>query len=244
MNPDVAYRQCEAITRREAKNFSYGIRLLKEPERHALSAVYALARRIDDIGDGDAPAPQRLEELAAVRKDLEPISADTDDPVLAGVAHAADRYGLPMAAFGELIDGCEMDVEGDVVRHHRRPGRVLPPGGRLGRAPLAGRLRRGRPGRGQSAGRRPRRGSPADQHPPRHRRGRGPGPGLPAGRGRRSRGVPTRPERAARRRSPTWSPSSATGPGSGSTGAFGCCRCSTAGAGPAWRPWPGSTAGC
>ncbi len=114
MNADVAYAQCEAITRREAKNFAYGIRLLKPPERQALSAVYALARRIDDIGDGDAPAAQRLEELAAVRKDLEPISARTDDPVLAGVAHATARYGLPMAAFGELIDGCVMDVEGSV----------------------------------------------------------------------------------------------------------------------------------
>jgi phytoene synthase len=138
MNPEVAYRQCEAITRKEAKNFAYGIRLLKEPERHALSAVYALARRIDDIGDGDAPAPQRLEELAAVRKDLEPISADTDDPVLAGVAHAADRYGLPMAAFGELIDGCVMDVEGgsyatidDLVGYCRRVA------GSVGRLSLA-----------------------------------------------------------------------------------------------------------
>src|ERR1039458_9889398 len=112
MNTETAYRTCEDITRREAKNFGYGIRLLRVPERHALSAVYALARRIDDIGDGDAPAAQRLEELAAVRKDLEPISTDTDDPVLAGVAHAAARYGLPMAAFGELIDGCVMDVEG------------------------------------------------------------------------------------------------------------------------------------
>ena len=138
MNPEAAYRQCEAITRTEAKNFSYGIRLLREPERHALSAVYALARRIDDIGDGDASAPQRLEELAAVRKDLEPISADTDDPVLAGVAHAAARYGLPMAAFGELIDGCVMDVEGgsyatidDLVGYCRRVA------GSVGRLSLA-----------------------------------------------------------------------------------------------------------
>jgi phytoene synthase len=138
MNADAAYRQCEAITRREAKNFAYGIRLLKEPERHALSAVYALARRIDDIGDGDAPAAQRLEELAAVRKDLEPISTDTDDPVLAGVAHAAARYGLPMAAFGELIDGCVMDVEGaeystidDLVGYCRRVA------GSVGRLSLA-----------------------------------------------------------------------------------------------------------
>jgi phytoene synthase len=138
MNAEVAYRQCEEITRREAKNFAYGIRLLKEPERHALSAVYALARRIDDIGDGDAPASQRLEELASVRKDLEPISADTDDPVLAGVAHAAARYALPMAAFGELIDGCVMDVEGasyatidDLVGYCRRVA------GSVGRLSLA-----------------------------------------------------------------------------------------------------------
>ncbi len=138
MNADAAYRQCEAITRHEAKNFAYGIRLLKEPERHALSAVYALARRIDDIGDGDAPAAQRLEDLAAVRKDLEPISADTDDPVLAGVAHAAARYGLPMAAFGELIDGCVLDVEGaeyatidDLVGYCRRVA------GSVGRLSLA-----------------------------------------------------------------------------------------------------------
>jgi phytoene synthase len=138
MNAEVAYAQCEAITRREAKNFSYGIRLLKAPERQALSAVYALARRIDDIGDGDAPAPQRLEELAAVRKDLEPIPADTEDPVLAGVGHAAARYGLPMAAFGELIDGCVMDVEGaeyatidDLVGYCRRVA------GSVGRLSLA-----------------------------------------------------------------------------------------------------------
>ncbi|HEY6625249.1 MAG TPA: squalene/phytoene synthase family protein [Acidimicrobiales bacterium] len=138
MNADAAYLECEAITRREAKNFAYGIRLLKEPERHALSAVYALARRIDDIGDGDAPAAQRLEELAAVRKDLEPVSAETDDPVLAGVAHAAARYGLPMAAFGELIDGCVMDVGGaeyatidDLVGYCRRVA------GSVGRLSLA-----------------------------------------------------------------------------------------------------------
>ena len=57
VNPETAYAACEAITRREAKNFAYGIRLLAPPERRALCAVYALARRIDDIGDGDdAPA--------------------------------------------------------------------------------------------------------------------------------------------------------------------------------------------
>ncbi|MDN5751579.1 MAG: squalene/phytoene synthase family protein, partial [Pseudonocardia sp.] len=53
---DEAYEECERITRSQAKNFSYGIRLLPAPKRRALSAVYAFARRVDDIGDGDLPA--------------------------------------------------------------------------------------------------------------------------------------------------------------------------------------------
>jgi phytoene synthase len=107
----VAYEQCEEITRREAKNFSYGIRLLRLPERQALSAVYAMARRIDDIGDSDAPSDEKLAALARVRIALaEP--PDDDDPVLVALADAARCYPLPMDAFGELIDGCEMDVAG------------------------------------------------------------------------------------------------------------------------------------
>lgn len=109
---DRAYLECEAITRREAKNFAYGIRLLRPPERRALSAVYALARRIDDIGDGDQPAEEKLEGLARVRSDLAALGDTGDDPVLAAVADVERRYGLPMAAFGELVDGCEQDVVG------------------------------------------------------------------------------------------------------------------------------------
>jgi len=112
MNADDAYRACEEITRREARNFAYGIRLLRPPERRALSAVYALARRIDDIGDGDLPAAERLAGLSEVRKSLSTLSPDDSDPVLAGVAHASARYGLQLSAFEDLIDGCEMDVNG------------------------------------------------------------------------------------------------------------------------------------
>jgi phytoene synthase len=112
VNVTDAYKTCESITRREAKNFSYGIRLLRPPERDALSAVYALARRIDDIGDGDGPAEDRLAALAQVRADLSDPAAHGDDAVLVAVADAARRYDIPMGAFGELIDGCELDVRG------------------------------------------------------------------------------------------------------------------------------------
>jgi phytoene synthase len=137
---DVAasYDECEAITRREAKNFSYGIRLLGAPQRRALSAVYALARRIDDVGDGTAERADKLTALAAIRKDLDPIPADTEDPVLTALADARGRFDLPMDAFGDLIDGCEMDVHGttydtieDLVVYCRRVA------GSVGRLSLA-----------------------------------------------------------------------------------------------------------
>jgi phytoene synthase len=127
MNVGDAYAQCEAITNEQAKNFSYGIRLLPKPKRLALSAVYALARRIDDIGDGDLPAARKLEELADVRKALGEGPGNGDDPVLVAIDDAARRYQLPMDQFGHLIDGCEMDVTGttyatadDLVGYCRR----------------------------------------------------------------------------------------------------------------------------
>ena len=110
-----AYRECERITREQARNFSWGIRLLPEPKRHALSAVYAMARRIDDIGDGSLPAPEKLRLLAEARAGAIDPAAHRDDPVLLGLDDAAHRLPIPLAAFGELVDGCEMDVSG---RHY------------------------------------------------------------------------------------------------------------------------------
>lgn len=106
-----AYRICEDITRTQARNFYYGIRLLREPKRTALCALYALARRVDDIGDGDLPVPAKVEALAAVRESLCDIEGSTD-PVLVAVADAARRYPVPLDAFSELVDGVEMDVRG------------------------------------------------------------------------------------------------------------------------------------
>ncbi len=122
MDVPAAYRHCEEITRSQARNFSYGIRLLPPPKRRALSAVYAFARRIDDIGDGDLPADQKLAALSEARTEIEALAAETespsgtpqvqDDAVLIALADAGRRFPIPLAAFGELIDGCEADVRG------------------------------------------------------------------------------------------------------------------------------------
>src|SRR2546430_16508170 len=62
-----AYRRCEAITRRRAANFYYGIRLLPAEKRRAMSAAYAFARPGDGICGGPlraAPKPPPLRQPA------------------------------------------------------------------------------------------------------------------------------------------------------------------------------------
>jgi phytoene synthase len=63
MTVEEAYRHCEEVTRAEAANFYYGIRLLPRERRAAMCAVYAFARRVDDIGDGVLPDEQKLARL-------------------------------------------------------------------------------------------------------------------------------------------------------------------------------------
>jgi phytoene synthase len=109
-----AYQVCEQITRDCARNFHYGIRLLPTPRRDALCALYALARRIDDIGDGDLPTTEKLRALAELRVALRDLPSSTE-PVLMAVHDASRRYPVPLPAFDELIDGVEMDVTG---RHY------------------------------------------------------------------------------------------------------------------------------
>jgi phytoene synthase len=109
---EFAYRTCEQITREQARNFSWGIRLLPAHKRGALSAVYAMARRIDDIGDGTLPAEEKVRLLAQARDVATDPAGHPDDPVAVALADAATRLPIPLAAFGELVDGCEMDVRG------------------------------------------------------------------------------------------------------------------------------------
>jgi len=110
----VAFDTCADITRTQARNFHYGIRLLPPEKRAALCAVYALARRIDDIGDGDLPIAVKRDRLAEVRAALENLYTATD-PVPVAVRDATTRHPIPIGAFGELVDGVERDLDGGPV---------------------------------------------------------------------------------------------------------------------------------
>jgi len=120
VDADEAYAQCEQITWEQARNFAYGIRLLPPDKRRALAAVYAYARRIDDIGDGDLPAGEKTAQLEAARQQVRTLVArvngdtaaelDDTDAVLVALADVGSRFQVPLEAFEELIDGCLADV--------------------------------------------------------------------------------------------------------------------------------------
>jgi phytoene synthase len=103
---------CERVTRARARNFWYGIRLLPPERRHALAAVYAMSRRIDDAGDDDLPVHVKATRLAEIEASLDRIGPESDDPILAALGIAARRFPLPVGAFHDLVAGVRMDVEG------------------------------------------------------------------------------------------------------------------------------------
>lgn len=112
MSVDAAYAECTRITRREARNFAWGIMLLPRPKRLALSALYAYARRVDDIADGTGSTDERRAELATVRTSVAELPrTSAEDPVMLALADAVVRYPVPKAALLELLDGALWDVD-------------------------------------------------------------------------------------------------------------------------------------
>jgi 15-cis-phytoene synthase len=108
---ELAYEHCRRIARASGSSFYAGMRLLPPDRRAALFAVYALARQIDDIADGDLGDNQKLAALEHTRSELSRIG-ESVEPVLVAVADAASRFPIPLQAFGDLIDGAEMDTHG------------------------------------------------------------------------------------------------------------------------------------
>ena len=107
-----ALRYCAQVTRREAANFYYGIRLLPRAKFDALCAIYAFARAVDDIGDGPLDGETKLEQLAGARAGIEQLDPCSPDPVIAALAAVEQSFTLPRSSFTDLVDGVQMDVVG------------------------------------------------------------------------------------------------------------------------------------
>ena len=109
MSVQEAYAEVGRITRREAKNFAYGIMVLPRAKRQAIAAIYAYARRVDDVADGDLSLQEKQTQLEALRAALE--NEDPADPVFVALRDARERFGIPREPLEALIDGGLQDTE-------------------------------------------------------------------------------------------------------------------------------------
>jgi phytoene synthase len=109
-------RVADAITAKAHTSFETGMRVLARPRRDAMRAIYAFARVIDDIADGNWPRATKTRLLGEWREEIgrlyegRPVSA-----IGRALAGPVARYDLPQAEFLSLIEGMEMDAQGPIV---------------------------------------------------------------------------------------------------------------------------------
>ena len=113
MSVQEAYAEVCRITRREAKNFAYGIMVLPRAKRQAIAAIYAFARQVDDVADGELPPEEKRARLEELRAALE---TDRADPVFVALRDARERFGIPREPLEALIDGGLQDSEQSTYR--------------------------------------------------------------------------------------------------------------------------------
>jgi len=105
-------RQCARIARHEARTFYYALLLLPPGRRHAIHAVYAFSRAVDDVADDPALSPaDKLRRLEAHRASLASVyDGRPATPRLAALADAVVRHSIPRSMLETLVDGVAMDV--------------------------------------------------------------------------------------------------------------------------------------
>lgn len=104
-----AYRECALITSAHSKSFSLASRLLPEPKRHAVRALYAFCRTVDDIVDG-SQADDRTNRLERWKTIVSGEVAPGDGPMALAWADTLARYRIPRRFAVQLIDGVARDL--------------------------------------------------------------------------------------------------------------------------------------
>lgn len=103
----------QKITRRSASNLALAFILLPRDKRHAMAALYAFCREVDDAADNDEiPAEKRSELLDHWRDDIAAAWAGgaPELEVNRELQQFIPKYHLPLEHFHALIEGMRMDL--------------------------------------------------------------------------------------------------------------------------------------
>ena len=106
----------EAIVRAAGTSFYHGMRVLPPDRRHAMYAIYAFCRLVDDIADEAGSLEEKRSGLAAWRDNIAGLyHGRTEGPVTRVLAAAVPRFQVRAEDFIAVIDGMQTDAETVVV---------------------------------------------------------------------------------------------------------------------------------
>ncbi|WP_132971889.1 squalene synthase HpnC [Thiogranum longum] len=108
-----AYRSCRKLAQSHYENFPVASFLLPRRLRDPVAAIYAFARRADDIADeGDADEAERLLQLEEMGQALQLIEQGTPppQPLYTALADTIENHALPVALFQDLLSAFRQDV--------------------------------------------------------------------------------------------------------------------------------------
>jgi phytoene synthase len=106
----------EAIVRAAGTSFYRGMRMLPADRRHAMYAIYAFCRIVDDIADDAGSLEQKLRALAGWRETIAALyRGRASDPVTRVLALAVPRFQLRAEDFIAIIDGMQSDADTVIV---------------------------------------------------------------------------------------------------------------------------------
>lgn len=96
-------------------SFLWAMRLLEQPRREAMFAIYCFCREVDDVADGLAPPEQKTAALERWREEIELLFAGKPRGLTArGLAGPTAAYGMAKEDFLAVIDGMAMDAREDM----------------------------------------------------------------------------------------------------------------------------------
>jgi presqualene diphosphate synthase len=104
------------IVRAAGTSFYRGMRVLPPDRRHAMYAIYAFCRMVDDIADEEGEFSDKQPRLAAWRERIGGLYRNQSDGAVTRVLLAAvQRFDLRREDFLAVIDGMQMDAETAIV---------------------------------------------------------------------------------------------------------------------------------
>jgi phytoene/squalene synthetase len=103
-----------AATLASGSNFYLAMRILPKAQREGMYQIYSFCRLVDDIADGGAPRPVRIEQLEQWRRDIDVLYAGRPPDHLKALAASVQQFGMRKDDFIAVIDGMEMDAREDI----------------------------------------------------------------------------------------------------------------------------------